>query len=162
MKDFFEVIEYKIESGAEFLWSCHGKNAQIISSSVPDEYDASMIFDTVNQTVYEVTVSDYTTNKSYRLFNPDFREAYYAESEKRGLNPTTAWDDVEYINLELAEDWLDKAEAIVNNEEYDDRVKIELTFEDRDELYALLLAAHEADMTLNNYITDVIRKTIDE
>lgn len=162
MKDFFEVIDYKIESGSKFLWSCYGNNAHIISSTELKEYDASMIFDTVNQTVYEVTVSDYTTKKTYRLFNPDFREAYYAEAKERNIDPDKAWDTVRFINLELDKDWLDKAKAIVNNQEYDERVEIELTFKNKNELHTLMLAAHQADMTLNEYISSVIKQLTDE
>jgi hypothetical protein len=72
-----------------------------------------------------------------------------------------AWDDVNFIDLEVEEDWLEKARAIVAGEEYDDRVQIQLTLDD-DQLFEIMKLAHERDVTLNKMIETVIEEHIEQ
>lgn len=155
IKDFLEATQYKIKDGDEFLWSCYGTNARFLSSIDIELYSAQIIFDTETQTVYEATVCDYKNDRAYRMIHPDYKEAYVKEGEKRGVNYNRAWDDVEYIDLETEDDFLEKLEAIVNGEKYDDRVVVPIDI-DSDVLYDLMLAAHKKDITLNQYITGIL------
>lgn len=155
IKDFLETTQYKIAESSRFLWDCYGKNARILSSEEFKIYSAQIIFDTETQTVYEATVCDYKNDRAYRLIHPDYKEAYVKEGEERGANYNQAWDDVEYIDLETEDDFLEKLEAIVNEENYDDRVVVPIDI-DSDVLYDLMLAAHKKDITLNQYITGIL------
>ena len=162
MKDFLEVIDYKISSGSEFLWDCYGENSYLLDCNVENHCSLGIVSDTKTQVVYEAAVHDYQRNNSYRLINPEYVNAYMEEAKSRGVDPNVAWDNIKFIDLELAEDWMDKARAIFNNEEYDDRIKLHLTFNNEKELYDLMLAAHECDMTLNEYIVKVVSRLSDK
>jgi len=72
-----------------------------------------------------------------------------------------AWDDVNYIDLDVDEDFLEKAKSIVNGEDYDTRVSIPLDLPD-DVLFELMKKAHEKDMTLNQLVEEALQIAIDE
>jgi len=45
------------------------------------------VFDTQDQTVYQVETHDYKNERSYRLVNPVFNDARRQECVSRGLDP---------------------------------------------------------------------------
>jgi hypothetical protein len=71
-----------------------------------------------------------------------------------------AWDDVDYIDLETEEDFLEKLIAIANGKEYDTRVSIPVDFTD-EELLKYMKLAHERDMTFNALVEEALRHAID-
>lgn len=163
IKDFLESIDYKITDGWTYSWQCYGYNAYGIDSwsgTYDSGYSASIVFDTKTQDVYEVSVCDFSNNRAYRLFNPDYRLAYKDEMASRGIDTDSAWDDVQYIELETDKDMLEKIKAILKGEKYDERVEIPIDL-DKDELLNLFKAAHAKDMTLNDYINHVLVDYID-
>ena len=161
LKDFMVTIEYRITDGSSYGWRCYGNDAYCIDhwDQVQDGINLSIIFDTKNHTVYEATVYDYTTDRAYRLTNPDFIQAHKDEAKLRGSNRDEAWDDVNYIDLETDEDFLEKATAIFQRKEYDTRVIIPLTLPDN-EMLVLMSMAHERDMTFNDFIEEVLREAL--
>jgi len=161
IKDFLEVINYRITEGSEYCWRCYGDNAHTLDywSGVSDGESASIIFDTETQLVYETTVSDYSSENSYRWIHPDYVEANKLECKQRGLTFGEAYDNVNFIDLEVEEDFLEKARAIVNNEEYDTRVLIPLELSDS-EIFTLMKLAHERDITLNQFIVELLEEVI--
>ena len=163
LKDFMEVVEYRITEGSEYTWTSFGPNAYRLDSFTDrgSEYSISIVFDTKNQTVYEVEAHDYNNNRSYRYTNPLFVEAARNEAERRGVDFNEAYDDVKFVDLEVEDDWIDKAKAIVNGETYDTRVKIPLELS-KDEMLNLMTQAHEQDVTLNDYIERILRNYIVE
>jgi hypothetical protein len=64
-----------------------------------------------------------------------------------------------WCDLETPEDWIEKASAIMRNEDFDDRVQIPLTL-DKDELYKLMEMAHEHDVTLNKMVEIILEEMI--
>jgi hypothetical protein len=64
-----------------------------------------------------------------------------------------------WCDLETPEDWIEKASAIMRNEDFDDRVQIPLTL-DKDELYKLMEMAHERDVTLNKMVEIILEEMI--
>jgi hypothetical protein len=77
----------------------------------------------VDQTVYQAEISVKREawdedKKPYRWLNPDYVEAFYKESEKRQVDTDIAWDEIKFIDLEMEEDFLEKATAIFSGEEY--------------------------------------------
>lgn len=162
LKQFMEVIDYRITEGCDYQWECYGPNPYSLDSwdGIVNGRSFSVVFDRENQTVFEVTAYDYANNRAYRLINPAYTQAHKDEATARNINHKEAWDDVEYTDLETAEDFIEKATAIFKNEDYDTRVQVPLTL-DKDQMYDLMMLAHEADMTLNEYAEKVLREEID-
>lgn len=163
LKDFMEAIEYRVTDGSDYCWGCYGDNTYSIDhwDRADDGVSLSIVFDTKNHTVYEATAYDYSNNRAYRLINPDFLQAHKDESARRGVNRDQAWDDVNYVDLESDEDFLEKATAIFQGEVYDTRVSIPLTLPDN-EMLELMKMAHERDMTFNDFIEEVLREAMDK
>jgi hypothetical protein len=114
LKDFMEVIDYKITEGSEYQWSCFGNNAYSLDSwnGEQEGYTVTAIFDTKTQVVYSLMAYDYVANSAYRWTNPNFIIAYQTECTTRNCKDQ-AWEDVEYTNLVDEEEFLQKARAIV-------------------------------------------------
>lgn len=156
-----EVIRYRINEGSEYGWDCFGSNAYSFSSWDGDHNGSSfnMVFDTVTQTVYCVEAWDYKNNRAFRLLNPDFVEAYRKEAKANTVSADQAWDDTNYIDLDVDEDFLQKARAIVNGEAYDLDVQTALVIPDQ-LLFKLMQIAHERDLTLNKLVEEILNKEI--
>lgn len=162
LKDWMNCVNYRITEGSEYGWKCYGNTVYTLDSWDQSHTGVSshVVFDTTTQEVYEATVVNYSTDKSYRFINPEYVDAYRAECTSRGIDFSTAWDDVNHIDLELSEDFLEKCQAIMNYEDYDNRVSIPLTLPD-DEMLVLMKMAHERDITLNQFIEEVLRSALD-
>lgn len=163
LKEWMEVVGYRITEGSEYTWQCYGTNAYQLDSWNGDQngYSFSIIFDTTTQEVYEVESHDYKNGRAYRLINPNFSSKFKTESDDRDVPPNSAWDDVNYVDLETDEDWIQKALAIKEGEDYDTRVSIPLDIPER-ELMILFKAAHERDMTFNDFVEEILRHAIKE
>jgi hypothetical protein len=162
LKEFMEVVDYKITEGSVYMWQCFGPNAYRLDSWNQDQngHSVSITFDTRTHEVYEANAYDYSRNRAYRLINPDYKDAHDSEADDRGVLGNQAWDDVNYIDLDVDDDFIQKALAIVAGEDYDTRVEVPLTLPD-DSLFELMKLAHEADMTLNQYVEKLLRQAID-
>jgi hypothetical protein len=165
LKDFMETVDYRITEGSEYCWNSFGPNAYQIDSWNQEHgeggYSISVVFDTVDQTVYNFEAWDYTSDRCYRWINPNYIEAYKQECVERDIEFTEAFDDVKFIDLDLAKDMLEKARAIVTGEDYDERVMIEVNFSD-DELLTYMKLAHERDMTFNAFVEEALQHAIEE
>jgi hypothetical protein len=161
VKDFMEVVGYRITEGDSYGWQCYGPDAYRLDSWNQDQdgHTVSIVFDTRSQTVYEATAYDYSRERAYRLINPAYRASFLQEAQERGASANEAWDCVNYVDLETAEDFLAKAEAIVSDLDYDTRVEVPLTL-DESTLFGLMQMAHEQDITLNQLVENIIRAEI--
>jgi hypothetical protein len=157
-ENFLNTVNHRITGGSEYQWQCFGTNARYLDSEIPEHCSASIVFDTQTQVVYEATVCDYAANRAYRWINPEFKAAYDAEVQSRNAEDQ-AWDEVGYTDLEIPEDWLDKARAIVTGDSYDTRVSIPLDLPDS-EMLRLMVMAHERDMTFNDFVTEILEQAI--
>jgi hypothetical protein len=162
LKDFMEVVDYKITEGSDYCWDCYGSNAYRLDSwnQEQDGHSISIVFDTRTHEIYEASAYDYRRNRAYRLINPNYIQAHNDEANERNVDINQAWDDVNYVDLETEEDFLEKARAIVADEDYDTRVDVPVVL-DRETLYGLMTMAHEQDITLNQLIENIIRQEID-
>lgn len=160
LKDFMQVIDYKITEGSEYQWQCFGIHAYSLESwnGEQDGHTVSVVFDQKNQTVYAMMAYDYHANRAYRWQNPEFVAAYRAECTARNCNDE-AWEGVMTTDLEVEEDFLEKARGIVAGTDYDTRIQVPLDL-DKDSLYELMQLAHSADLTLNQYVEKILRDTI--
>lgn len=161
LKEFMEAVGYRITEGSTYGWNCFGSNAYALDSwnGEQDGHSASIVFDTRTQEVYQVTAYDYTRERAYRLINPAYKEAHDKEGSDRDSNISEAWEDVEYTDLELASDFIEKLTAIVNEEDYDTRVSVPVDFSD-EELLTYMKLAHEQDITFNQLIEQALREAI--
>lgn len=164
LKEAIEAFEYKIVGGAEFQWSCW-PNARYIDFD--SEYgDASVTYNTQTQRVYSLSVSPasvsvYADQRPYRWTDPEFKQAHDTESNLRGVDPTNAWDDVQWVDLETPEDFLVKANAIFNGEPFDTRIEVPLNLSDED-FTRIAKMAHENDITFNSMVENILRRVIDQ
>ena len=167
IKDFMEVTNYRITEGSDYQWQCFGYNAYCLDSwnGSHNGHTVSIIFDTKNQEVYQAMAYDYARNHAYRMTNPDYKESFDAEFKDRDILDM-AWEDdqgnaIKYIDLDVKEDFLEKARAIVNGDDYDTRVQVPVEFTD-EELFRYMKFAHEKDMTFNQLVEEAIRAAIEE
>lgn len=161
LKQWMETCGYRITEGSGYGWQCFGHDAYRLDSWNGDQdgHTISIVFDTRTQVVYEVSAYDYTNERAYRMINPEFKAAFAAEVEDRELLDE-AWekDDgtpVLYIDLETDEDFMEKAYAICNDQEYDSRIQVPLTLPD-EQLFQLMAIAHERDVTLNQLVEEIL------
>jgi shikimate 5-dehydrogenase len=163
LKQFLETINYKLTEGDSYGWQCYGPDAHTLSAwngvHGTGGWSANIIFDTKNQTVYEVDVCDYTNERAYRLINPEFTASMMQEAQERGELANQAWDDVDFTDLEVEDDWLEKAQSIVAGIGYDSRIQIPLDFSDS-ELLTYMKLAHEKDITFNQLVVQALTEAI--
>lgn len=162
IKDFLETIDHQITEGWNYQWQCFGSDAYGLDHHDSDRGHCSLsiIFDKKDQTVYTAEIHDYKNNRSYRLLNPDFAQAHKDECAKRGVDDI-AWETVKFTDLETEEDWLEKARAIFLGTDYDTRISVPLDLPD-DEMLRFMLAAHERDMTFNQFVEEALRHALEE
>ena len=162
LKEWMEVVEYRVTEGSTFQWQCYGTNAYALDSWDGDYSGASftIIFDTKTQVVYEVQSHDYKNQRAYRLVNPEFKFERDVESANRNVSLDEAWENVDYVDLEADDDWIQKALAIVAGEDYDTRVSIPIDLPE-EELMVLFKMAHDRDMTFNDFIEQVLRDQLE-
>ena len=86
-------------------------------------------------------------------------EKHRKEAESKSVLANQAWDDVDYIDLDVDDDFIQKALAIKAGEDYDTRVSVPVDFTD-DELLTYMKIAHERDITFNQLIEEALREAI--
>jgi len=159
MKEWMDLVDCKITDGSNYTWNCYGDNAYQLSSwnGIHDKggYSLSIVFSTKSQKVYQVEVCDYTNDRAYRMIHPDKVEKFKKEAKNRNVNPYEAWDNINFIDLEVDEDFVEKATAIVAGKEYDTGVMIELDLPD-DLILSAAKEAHKQNITLNAYINQAL------
>lgn len=164
LKEYLELIDYKITEGSDYGWECYGPDTYTLSSwngiHGKGGFSFNCVFSTEDQTVYEVEVCDYTNDRAYRMINPDYVAEHRAEAEDRNVDERFAWDEVAYIDLDVLEDFLQKSHAIKVSEVYDTRIIVPLDLPD-EQMFDLMKLAHAADMTLNTYVEMILQKVID-
>ena len=163
IKQFMELVNYRISEGGKYCWHCYGEDAYTLDSWDGDQNGSSftIIFDTKTQMVFEVQAHDYRRNRAYRMINPLYEKANREEARNRESDWAEAWEDVNYVDLETDEDFLEKASAIFDGEDYDTRVSVPVDFTD-EELLRYMTLAHERDITFNQLVEEALRNAIEE
>jgi hypothetical protein len=165
MKEWMELVDYKITEGSDYCWSCYGPNAYTLDSwngvHGKGGYSFSIVFSTKTQKVYEVSMCDYTNDRAYRMINPKNVEKHRKEATERGSNLNEAWDEVDYVDLEVDDDFIQKALAIRDGEDYSTDVSVPIDLPD-DLLLQAALEAHKRNITLNDYINMALADLIEQ
>lgn len=167
LKQFMETCGYRITEGSDYGWQCFGYNAYRLDSWNGDQngHTLSIVFDTKTQAVYQVEAFDYKREHAYRMTNTEFKAAFDAECENRDVLDM-AWErdngtPVKYVDIDVVEDFLEKAWAICNDQDYDTRVKVPVEFTD-EELLKYMKMAHDLDITFNQLVERALREAIDQ
>jgi hypothetical protein len=158
-----EAMNHKIVGGSDYQWNCF-PNARFLDYE-SDYAHVGILYSTVTQEVYQADVSiklDMWSKdeKPYRWTNSMFKDAYLSEAKERTVDPDQAWDDVKWIELEVPEDWLEKAHAMFNGEEWDERIVVPIDLDD-DLILQLAMEAHKRDITLNKMVEIVLQEAIE-
>ena len=163
LKEWMEIVNYRITEGSAYGWQCYGADAYMLDSwnGEHDGHSFTIIFDTKTQIVYEVQAHDYVHNRAYRMINEDFRKKNKKEARRRDVNRNEAWDDVRYVDLDVDDDFIQKCLAIRAGEDYDTRVSVPVDFTDQ-ELLEYMKLAHERDITFNQLVEQALRLAIAE
>jgi len=165
MKEWMELVDYKITEGSDYGWNCYGPNAYSLSSwngvHGKGGYSFNIVFSTKTQKVYEIAVCDYTNDRAYRMVAENKQENHRREAERFGINFNEAWDNVEYVDLEVDDDFIQKCLAIKAGEDYSTDVSIPLDLPD-DLLMFAFKAAHAENMTFNDWMHKMLKVYIDE
>ena len=150
LKEWMELVDYRITEGSDYnLYSVDAYSLNSWSGT-QDGYSMEVVFDTKTQVVYCVEACDYANNRAYRLINPEFKAVE---------NSTQAWDDTEWIDLEVDDDFIQKCLAIRESEDYDTRVSVPLDMPDED-LLKYMMMAHERDMKFNDFVEMSLREAL--
>ena len=163
LKTFMEIVDYRITEGSEYQWSCFGPHAYMLDSwdgRHEDGHSLCITFDARTQVVYSVEACDYKNARAYRLVNPAYKDAHDAEVKRRGY-ADEAWDDVMWIDLEVEEDFEEKARAIIAGEDYETTVSVPLDLPS-DLLLVAAMNAHRQNITLNAYINNALMEMMEE
>ena len=163
VKEWMELVDYRITEGDNYCWQCFGDNAYSLSSwnGDHDGWSFNIVFDSHTQTVYTVEVCDYARNRAYRVINPDYKQAHDDEAQERDVSAKEAWDECEFVDLDVDDDFIQKALSIKAGEDYDTRVSVPLTVPD-DVLFELMKRAHEQDITLNKLVEQILWTAIED
>ena len=149
LKEWMELVDYKITEGSDYFTNIPGLYSLSSWNEQQDGFSMAVVFDPKdNQRVYMVEACDYARNRAYRLVDSALEV------------DTQAWDDTEWTTLETDDDFIQKATAIKNSEDYDTRVSVPLDLPD-DVLFTLMKQAHEQDVTLNQMVEHILQKAID-
>ena len=149
LKEWMELVDYKVTEGSDYFTNIKGLYSMSSWNEQQDGFSFFIAFDPKdNQRVYAVEACDYANNRAYRLKDPDI------------ILDKQAWDDVDFTELDVDDDFIQKAMAIKAGEEYDTRVSVPLDLEDG-LLFELMKRAHERDITLNQMVEEIVREVID-
>ncbi len=166
LKEFLEVVDYRVTEGSDFTWRCFGQDSRPYTLSAwngdHSGWSFNITFDTGTQEVYMVEACDYRRDRAYRVINPAWVKDYndYADRENSEYK-NNAWDGVDFVDLETDDDWMEKARAIVAGQDYDTRVSVPLDIPE-DQLLKYMMLAHERDMTFNQLVEEALREAIRE
>jgi hypothetical protein len=150
LKEWMELVDCRITEGSDYYTNIPGLYSLSAWNEQQDGWSFFVAFDPKdNQRVYVVEACDYARNRAYRLKDPDI------------LLDKQAWDDVEFVELDVDDDFIQKALAIKSGEEYDDRVSVPLDLPD-DVMFTLMKQAHAEDITFNQHMENILRAACEE
>lgn len=150
LKQWMELVNFKVTEGSEWYDSEPGLYSLTSWNQMQDGFSSNIVFNPKdNQRVHLVEICDYRNNRAYRIKDESL------ESDDQ------AWDTFFFVDLESDEDFLEKAKAIIGEEDYDTRVSIPIEMPD-DELLRYMMAAHKMDITFNKFIELALRELIEK
>jgi len=89
------------------------------------------------------------------------QEKHRKEAEAHNVSFDEAWDDVNYVDLEVDDDFISKCLAIKAGEDYSTDVSIPLDLPD-DLLMFAFKCAHAENMTFNDWMNKMLKEFVDK
>lgn len=155
LKQFYELINFRVTDSSEYHDKDLGDHliATDYWNGLHDHGGVSLecVHDAKTLEVVQLEVHDYTRELSYR-WNP--------ERLRKPNRDKTAYDEVEFVDLDVLEDWVEKAQAIIAGRDYDTRVVVPLDISDEDFLL-IAKAAHKLDVTFNKFVEDALKSAVE-
>lgn len=161
LKTFLEAIDYKITEGSEYCWDIYSPDTHRLDRQTESGNSVSCVFDTKEHFVYEMEAWDNSNDRVYRWIHPDYINNYKAECKDRNVVFKNACDDVNFIDIEVEVDMLEKVRAIASDTEYDTRIQVEIDFSD-EELFQYMKFAHNMNITFNQLVEQALQAAIDK
>ena len=159
LTNFLKAIDYKITDSSEYHWDCYGSDIRSIDSYNLGITECTALFTKNGGEIRELTLRDYENRRSYRWTDPKFEQERKDEALSIGVDDTAAYDDVNFIELEMIEDMFEKMEAVTKGEKYDTRIMIPLDMTEQ-EFLEVARAAHALDITINAFFEMAIKEAI--
>lgn len=156
LNNYLEAVNYMVTTGSRFYWKCFGTNVRYLDYEV-NGISVSAVYDTVTHDVYKLEV---WTNHEYRWINPLYVSAFNKESKSKNLDPKRSIDDGYYRDISLVK-ILEKIVKITGGRNYLATKTISIEFEEK-ELLALMKTAHEMDITFNQFVSQAVKRKLDE
>jgi len=156
LNEVMAAFNYQVTSSSDYQWNCWPDCKFMDFES--EHADIGIVFNVITLEVYEATVciKNEQTVGPFRWLNPAFMEALKEESNDRQLDSDIAWDDVKWVDLDLEEDFFEKAVAMFNGEEFDERIQMPIDIDD--ETFNLLAReAHRRDITFNQLCMEAVQ-----
>jgi hypothetical protein len=95
------------------------------------------------------------------MINPKNQKKHANEAKARDVNLNEAWDDVDYVELDVLDDFIQKALAIRAGEEYSTDISVPIDLPD-DLLMFAFKCAHAENMTFNDWMNQMLRNFVDK
>jgi hypothetical protein len=151
---FLKTCDYQLTESNKFGWSCWPK--AWIYTAENDYGRVEAVANAADDVIYEVTAYTHKDEKPYRWLNPQFMADFKSECTQRRISVGEAWNSVVYADTESFQDILDKAFAIFHGLNFDEKLVISLDVSTA-QLLTLALAAHEKEVSLNDFIIQVVK-----
>ena len=159
LTNFLKAIDYNITDSSDYNWECYGNEIRCIDSHNVDITECSAMFTKNGGTIRELTMHDFEARRSYRWTDPQFEQARKDEANSIKVDDNIAYDELEFIELEMIEDMFEKMTAVTRGEEYDTRIMIPLDMTEQ-EFLEVARAAHALDITINAFFTMAVEEAI--
>jgi hypothetical protein len=158
LNDFFNLVNFKITGGSEYLWNCFGNNARFLDSEQENQ-DTSCIFDAQTQELYVLHFSHMVkedTFEAYRWINPKYKEKYIEEHNQRNIDYTLFVDETPYNDFDNINDFIAVVDKFSGFAKYT-TMSIEL---DDDLILELTKKAMELNLTIDVLVNNILREYI--
>lgn len=164
IQQLFNAAKFSFSGGGDYLWNSFGPNAHIVefcNEEFGENFSISAIIDRKDQTVYSIEC--WADTLVFRWINPNYLDAFKEECAFRDIEFEIAFDDVKYDDKD-EQDILEIMERVIDGKDvshYYGTVCIELDLS-KDEIYDLAMKAHEQNITLNEFISNIVEVAVEQ
>lgn len=161
LEQWLALTGYRVTEGGEYGWQCYGANAWFLSATPARDKHVNLTVVHREGQVCELTAIDFPRGLAYRWQPESLRQVYRSECQVRGVDPCLAMGDLNYVDLDVIEDYWLKASAIWQGKTVDRRVQVPVELDDR-ELLQLMTMAHERDITFNEFVGQILEQAMEQ
>lgn len=101
-------LKYRIAGSDDYGWKCYGDDCRIMDfGDNNDPYHISVIFDPISMEVREITghgrLFTLINDSPWRWIHTEYVDRYINECSIKRIPIDKAWDDVNYISIDIDE-----------------------------------------------------------